>query len=353
MISNSILSYIKTTETCNLNCKHCFTNGSSGKKIFFNPERTTDFFHRLKRDFPNINTCRFVFHGGEPMLAPPSDILKFIDLSKGIFEYTDYSIQTNFVYKVNEDRAKVLDNFENIGTSWDYDIRFDSIGNKEKNIEIWESNVKRCIENGKNLTLMVSITDKLVKEKTPLEIINYAISLGIQNILFERITENGNFLLNKNIRPSNVSQGKWILLMWEQTLKYKLYEKINNMLLDEIARAFIYNEHTANRCRDCEQSLFTISADGTISGCPNTADTNKWGSINDRVVELIKSPNRMKDIICELTKNQNCVSCPVNSYCNGDCHNLPWDGNICGAPKELFIRLSKEKNIELYKKLLI
>ena len=25
--------YLKTTETCQLNCKHCFTNGINGRKI--------------------------------------------------------------------------------------------------------------------------------------------------------------------------------------------------------------------------------------------------------------------------------------------------------------------------------
>jgi MoaA/NifB/PqqE/SkfB family radical SAM enzyme len=35
--------YLKTTETCQLNCKHCFTSGINGKKIYFDPFKTIDF----------------------------------------------------------------------------------------------------------------------------------------------------------------------------------------------------------------------------------------------------------------------------------------------------------------------
>ena len=40
--------YIKTTETCQLNCKHCFTNGINGAKIYFNPIQTIDFIKKFR-----------------------------------------------------------------------------------------------------------------------------------------------------------------------------------------------------------------------------------------------------------------------------------------------------------------
>ena len=39
MLKNDIMVYVKTTETCNLNCDHCFTSGTRGAKIYFNPDK--------------------------------------------------------------------------------------------------------------------------------------------------------------------------------------------------------------------------------------------------------------------------------------------------------------------------
>ena len=43
-------------------------------------------------------------------------------------------------------------------------------------------------------------------------------------------------------------------------------------------------------CRDCEQKIFTVNADGTISGCPNAAPEFQFGHINDDIKTLINSP---------------------------------------------------------------
>ena len=34
-----LMIYLKTTETCNLNCAHCFTSGVNGRKIYFNTDK--------------------------------------------------------------------------------------------------------------------------------------------------------------------------------------------------------------------------------------------------------------------------------------------------------------------------
>ena len=31
--------YLKTTETCQLDCSHCFTSGSLGRKIYFDVDK--------------------------------------------------------------------------------------------------------------------------------------------------------------------------------------------------------------------------------------------------------------------------------------------------------------------------
>ena len=64
------LMYLKTTETCQLNCKHCFTSGSNGAKIYWNTDKIVDWIHRFRKDKPSkADSIHFEFHGGEPFLV--------------------------------------------------------------------------------------------------------------------------------------------------------------------------------------------------------------------------------------------------------------------------------------------
>jgi radical SAM protein with 4Fe4S-binding SPASM domain len=351
MLSKQIQIYLKTTETCQLNCQHCFTSGANGAKIYFDPVATTDFFHRLKRD-TSVNAVKILFHGGEPMLAPLEDMQKVYDLNKNLFPETQWGIQTNLVYKLDDKkRAFFKEAFlaDGFGTSWDYDIRFEN----KKQLELWEKNVRLLKEDGHYMTMIVGVTKKLYDEKEPIDIINYAIDLGFDHVLFERITMDGNAVENKKLFPSNLELDDWFLKMWEQSIKNKTYEKIGNMFLSEVATAYVNMVHTANRCRNCEQSLLTINADGSIAGCPNTAPTSAWGNIHWQIKDSLDSKKRKETIACEMTRNPLCYECPVSDICNGDCHQLVWEEDICAAPKSLMKKLQKEGDLELYKKMIL
>jgi radical SAM protein with 4Fe4S-binding SPASM domain len=93
-------------------------------------------------------------------------------------------------------------------------------------------------------------------------------------------------------------------------------------------------------CRDCEEKLFTLNADGTIAGCPNSAPEHYFGNISDPIEELLANPQRLDNIVCERSRDPRCYECPVFSYCGGDCHQLSWEDNICGAPKALMRNLA-------------
>ena len=361
ILSPSVNIYLKTTETCNLNCRHCFTSGSNGRKIYFNPQKTVDFLKRLRKDAPWVRNIRIMFHGGEPMLAPVSDMQYVCDQVRNLFPSVSFDLQTNLVYKLTDEKRQFMRKElmkDGFGTSWDYKMRFGSTAQvykeelEAKHIEIWENNVRTLVEDGHSLTMIVSMNRDLLVNKEPKEVIDYAISLGFKYILFERITSDGNAVLN-DVLPGNKLQDDWMLKMWEQTLEHKLYDKIGNMLLSEFAEAIVNNNHVANRCRICEKSLLTINADGTISGCPNTAPVGYWGHIDWSIEDNLKSKKRLKTISCEMTRNEVCLTCPAFSICNGDCHQLLWEGDLCAAPKSIWTKSLKEANLELYKNLIL
>lgn len=350
IISDTVQVYLKTTETCNLNCDHCFTSGSKGAKIYFNPDTSFRFMDNLFSS-KNFKYKRILFHGGEPMLAPIEDMRKFHSSIKSKYPETKFGIQTNLVYNLNNQKLKFLNDLfieEGMGTSWDHDIRFSSI----KQRLLWESNVRTLVAEGHNISVMVSISKSLVKDLEPVDVIQYLADLGVQHVLFERITSNGNAVLNPEIQPQNKDLDAWLLRMYEQTIEFNLNDRIHNMFLDEIATTYVSRIHSGNRCRNCEQSLITINADGTISGCPNSAPEEFWGNINWSIEDNLKSKKRLHTIACELKRNDNCLTCPVNSICNGDCHRLPWQGDICAAPKSLMIKMKNENKIKDYEKLI-
>lgn len=367
IISPELNVYLKTTETCNLNCSHCFTSGSKGARIFFDPEKLIDFFERLALSCPWITNVKFLFHGGEPMLAPIENLYQFYHGAKNIFKTTRFGMQTNLVYPLGDKYREFFKEVlleDGFGTSWDYDIRFGSTAKdnhsrdalREKQQKIWEKNVGKLVSDSHYLTMIVSITKKLIQEKEPIEIINYAKDLGFKHILFERITSDGNAKENSQIIPTNREQDEWLYRMFTQTIAHESYKEIGNMFLSELAEAYVFHKHGGNRCRVCEKSLLTINADGTIAGCPNSAPSSAWGNIEWDISTNLNSKKRLKAISCEVfSRDAKCYECKAFEYCNSDCQKLSWDeeGEYCAAPKQIWTHMIEKNEIEVYKKIIL
>ena len=353
MLTRNVQVYLKTTETCNLDCKHCFTSGSNGAKVFFNPNKTLNFLHRLARDVPHLESLRIMFHGGEPMLAPLKDMREVHRYTQDLVKDVSYGMQTNLVYPLTDKRREFFKDVlyrDGWGSSWDYDIRFKT----KKHLEMYEQNSRILnLEDGHMTTMIISITKGLIANMEPIQVMEYARDLGYKYILFERITSDGNAKKNSDIIPSNAEQDAYMKKMWDQCLEFKTYEWIGNMLMSEFAKALVNNQHTANRCRNCEQSLITINATGTISGCPNTAPIDYWGHIDHNIKDMLQSKKRLKTIACEVQRDERCYTCPAFSVCNGDCHQLSWDDDYCPAPKKIWTTALKEQDYDTYKKLIL
>lgn len=349
-LSKDLIVYLKTTDTCQLNCDHCFTNGQNGKKGWFDVPKTIDFFQRLKKYQPHYDQGHFALHGGEPMLCPPELLFEAWHGIKDLWPKLWWTVQTNLTYSLTDDKLKVFDQICNkvIGTSWDYGIRWKS----PKQKELWAKNVKQLTSTGHKVTVMVSLNKKLIQEKEPIDIINECAELGIQYINFERITNAGNASLNSSVFPSNKELDAWIMKMWHQTQEHRTWEYISNMFLDSIFTSLVYNTHSGCRSRQCEQKILTINADGTVGGCPNEATHKHYGRIDDTIEKLMYSPCRLCNIQSEAVRNDVCNTCPVYDICNGDCHQLAWQDDVCAAPRSLMVHLRERNDQTLYKEIM-
>lgn len=338
-----IMIYLKTTETCNLNCSHCFTNGTNGRKIYFNVDKTIDWFKRLKKMFSSFRVAHIDFHGGEPFLAPIENMQKVYNVVSKLYPEMTWGATTNLVYKLTDKKLNFMRTAlsKRIGTSWDPKIRFTN----NKQIKLWEDNVHQLIAEGFTIKLFVSMSRDVI-QMDPKDIIYYAIKLGIQEIDFERITFDGNAKKNLVLWPSNKELDNWFVKYHEQIEEYNLRDKIYHTFMENIYAKFERGFPDAGTwCRNCEQKLFTLNADGTIAGCPNSAPVDHYGNIDMPISKLLLSPKRTEIIACEAARDPRCFKCPVFDVCGSDCHQLEWEGDVCASPKTLMMRFKKSINI--------
>jgi len=270
------------------------------------------------------------------MLSPIDTLIDVCENSPVWGGKTKFSISTNLVYPLTDKKIDFFQKYmDDMGSSYDF-LRFE---NKMQQ-ELWEQN-SRILNELVPMTLFVTLDRKMVNTD-PRIVIEYAISLGYRYILFERITNDGHAKSNPDIKPNNHEQDFWLHRMYEETVKNEYYKQIGNVFLNELAEAWIYGVHTGNRCRNCEQNLLTINADGTIAGCPNTAPVDNWGHIDQAVEELFQSRGRKEAILCETNRDPRCYECDAFDVCNGDCYKLEWQGNKCQAPQMIWQSLKQD-----------
>lgn len=335
-----MMVYLKTTETCNLDCKHCFTSGSRGAKIFFNPIATVDWLQRLSQYTQDAPHMHIEFHGGEPFLAPVASMQFLYDNCNQMWKSQSWGMTSNLVFKLTDNKIKFIHETLNgrIGTSWDPAIRFTN----DKQRQLWTKNIHCLNSQNVELKVNVSITKDTIRLE-PIHILTMMAELGFKEIAFERLTHNGTALQNPEIFPTNVELDRWLLLMHHQTVEYNARDWIVNEFLESVYDKFESGlNNSATFCRDCEQKLFTVNADGTIAGCPNSAPEDHYGHISDDIDVLFNAPKRMHTIACEVIRDPRCYTCPVFEYCNSDCHQIGWQGSVCGAPKSLMLELASK-----------
>lgn len=333
--------YLKTTETCNLNCKHCFTNGINGPKIYWDYKKVSDWIKR----FTEINngTLHCEFHGGEPFLAPVEQMKYVWNECKELWPNISWGVTTNLVFKLTQEHIDFIKGplGGRIGTSWDPKIRFDN----DKQSDLWLKNVKTLLQEGATIKLFVSVTKDTVNME-PIHLLSWIKQLGVQEVSFERLTGNGSANKHPEIFPTNIEQDQWFLKMHKQSEQYDARYWFENEFLETIYDKFEKNFNKGGTfCRDCEEKIFTLNADGTISGCPNAAPEFQFGHMDQDIYDLMNSPKRIENISCERSRDPRCFSCEVFEYCGGDCHQLEWQNDVCGAPKSLMKYLKGEKKV--------
>ena len=341
--------YLKTTESCQLNCSHCFTGGNHKNAKLFDHNATIEWLSKLAQVVHNPSG-NFIFHGGEPFLAPSEIMYDVWDQTRELYPNMNWTTTTNLTYKLDDSKIALMRDAFNgvITTSWDKSIRFAT----PKQLELWERNVRVLNDElGFTTTVIVSLSKDLMTMR-PLELIVYLMGLGFKEIHLERIAPTGNAVINQHIVPTNSQLDEWISKFWDDWLLIKPWKQgITNSFLSDILVPIVHGKHRGCRARSCERKILTVNANGTIGGCPNNAVEKQFGTIRDDIRALLWSPQRLCNIQHEQKLRDECTSCPLLSVCNGDCQNLAWD-ETCPAPKTLMGKLLASPDTQLFEAVL-
>lgn len=76
-----------------------------------------------------------------------------------------FTLTTNLVYELTDEKLAFLKQFKQISTSWDWKIRF-----ADSQECLWEKNVKRLLEEGISIVPIVCLTSCLIEHFIPLEL---------------------------------------------------------------------------------------------------------------------------------------------------------------------------------------
>ena len=329
--------YIKTTESCNLHCKHCYINDFRKQKKFFDWEKTANWLQKYINLFKLKNEDLLIsFHGGEPFLCDLEILQKFIDRFPGAnFNATSnlcFPIYTDFYNFIERNFIDPVTKTPYIKTSWDYKIRFTKKGQEE----LWMSNVKN-LAGEFDVHVTTCLTKDLIKDVVPFSYLEEMQDLEVNSLNFERLTENTT--TDKSLVPDYQDQDKWLFEMFldnETSFGFPIE------IFDNLKRAASGEGFSGCRKRNCMQEVMTINANGTIGGCPNTALLEPFSSIDKDPVDLIKNQCQICLIQKERLRNNKCYTCPYYKICNGDCHQLSWQGEECPAPKKVMKYLLKD-----------
>jgi len=314
--------YLKPTNKCNLKCAHCYHTIVNGKDTMNDDvlDRSINWINNLaSKDHVNGQ-----LHGGEPLLYPIDKLHRAVDSTP----YVNWCITSNLVYNLNDDIISLFNKMKPFGddrrfiqTSWDYLIRF-----KNKQQQLWEDNVKTIIDSGITVQPTICLTPVFLTNYTPGQIFEYLKQLGINRVEFERITNTGR-AANGSFRPKNKDIDSWMSDAFDC---YKQYD-IEVTLFESIYHS-LHGVFLGCRARNCTRTVFTINPDGSIAGCPNTAD---YAPNNIKTVKIY--PSKLTSV--EQQRSLGCYSCRFFEYCRGDCFQLQWDETGCPGLKSIYAKL--------------
>ena len=286
---------IKTTNICNLSCKHCLDAANKNGQSIAYP------FQLLKTWIPKY--ANVAFFGGEPLLGDLESIYKLAKNRQDCF----WRITTNLTKPLTVLDIAVLRQMDIITTSFDIGIRFGNI----KQLLLWKRNVEyvRKYTNA-TLRLNICITKELLSKKNiEHKIFKLLTMLHFDEVFFSKIIDNG----------ENASSHQPLIQRQEKFMEtfYKISkDSIVNCCVENILNTQDIEEN--KEYPDCSSTSLTIHPSGNITTCSQFFEYDGFANITKDTYQETMN----KRILCRA--HAICLTCEFFDVCEKSCWKENW-----------------------------
>lgn len=329
--------FIVLTNKCNLHCKHCY-DFKTGLDMTSEMLDLTINYIINKINTSTINTEFSInFVGGEIGFYNQSKILEVIDTIKEQCKKkkVSFGYQSNFVYKLTDEHLNILKEIDEVGTSYDYKIRF----SKPEDYIQWIDNLKILQSLNKPIRLTTVLTKQTVQELNPDILLDFVVALNIHcleiNVCYPKIGEQA---ISNNIQVTNETIRDWYYSLFRSYIKLKKVYGLSILNLDCVIDSF-NNEYYWEHGRQCSLDNETISPNGNVSTCLLTQYKPLFNLKTNQMF------NKKEDVYKqELNLNKECTVCKYLKYCKGGCQCALFDKTGCPVPYKIYDYLNLVKN---------
>lgn len=349
-----MLIYLKPTNLCNLNCKHCYVpeakrigtiqedNTKNNINNVYKQKMTPEDIDRIYKkilDFSWDTPLKILFHGGEATLAG-------IDFYEYILKYyghsLSHSMQTNLLLYSSKWDHIIEELFDStIGTSFDLTRRFND--SFEQFQDIWMKNYFEA-KNKFRISLRM-VVSKTFLEKGADYWYNFINELKPDMYGFEHY-----IVTQGNDSSIAVPYADYLNFLIEFCQLVVNEGKIPNFYpLEQIFSASTDKGlfHGGYFTGNCMKNHIIIDPDGSVGMCPSlVANDLKVGNIfNQDLNSILNGEKRIQHII--KSNSNNCGDCKYSyGICGGGCYAMRYFSNISyDIP---FKEITKGKCVELF-----
>ncbi len=308
---------VKPTMDCNIQCKHCYHLPSERSSELMDI-KTFDKAAKLVKN--GFDSTRFIFHGGEPTLAPISFYKNAMSVEKKYFGKfnCENTIQTNGTLLNKRFIEFCRNNRINIGIS--YEGGFDSDLRPGMDSEKIDDIVKYMVDkkhmflisstiHGRNVNDMEAIYDKFTKMGATI-MFNPLIQLGCA-------TQHPELRLDPDVYADNliVLFDKWMHDVDVKVPALPFYQYISTAL---------NGTPNISDCphASCLLKWICIYPNGDAYPCGKACPKEYClGNVNDvdTIEELLESDGMINILESSIERRKKCKDCDIYQYCNGGC----------------------------------
>lgn len=326
-----ILSYLKPTNYCNIDCEHCYLPKEvRANKSKMDDETLRSSFSLIKNLAIKNNTkdVMILWHGGEPLILPPEYFINASEIIDSIFK--DYNlieaVQTSLIpYRAEFSKLVHKRWGGQIGSSIDFTSRLVR-GSTDEYMKLWLSKVELARSDD------ILIVPGMVPSKLDCANSDFIYKWFVEHDFWIwGLDRYSNFINTLPNVPTNFEHSTFLIGLFDNVVKDIKSKGIAPHIKPVAAclMGVLYGLPSDRWGSTCQSDFVVINPDGSLNSCPDRSSFEKsYGSLSGGIDSFVDSPLRKKWIRIQQAGHRisDCYDCENSTWCKSGC---PITGNAC------------------------